>query len=113
MLASVQDFVDTYGQREAINLTNLDDADTQSIQPSVLESALKDASNYLNMYVRIDHPLYKNWHLTVTRYNLDVNLRRDEVTADFQQVQTQIQSQGGIYFAQESLPVYQHNRPLY
>lgn len=83
-LATVQAFIDTYGEREAVDLTNIDDADVQSINVSTLQTALNDAQSQLEAFVSFEHPLFARWQMATARYFLDVHLRRAEVAQDYE-----------------------------
>ena len=91
--ATPDDFVLAYGLREAIQLTNIDDAD--AIQPNneKLWMAIEDATSLIDNYItqagRAGKVLISSSRrrtaLIIARYYLDTVRRREDVKADYEQ----------------------------
>lgn len=82
-IATVKTFIDTYGEREAVDLTNIDDAEIRSLDTEKLQNALNDAKVQLEAFTPFEHPFFARWQMTTARYLLDVHLRRTEVAQDY------------------------------
>lgn len=91
-IATVKTFIDTYGEREAVDLTNIDDAEVRSLDAEKLQNALNDAKAQLEAFTLSEHPLFARWQMTTARYLLDVHLRRTEVAQDYETAMKAAQS---------------------
>lgn len=91
--ATPDDFVLAYGLREAIQLTNIDDADATQPNTEKLWMAIQDASalidNYITQAGRSGKLLIssnrRRTALIIARYYLDTVRRREDVKADYEQ----------------------------
>jgi phage gp36-like protein len=76
--ATTQEFIQAFGEQEAIQLSNLDDPLGDVVDALHIDQALQDASEEVNSYVRsryvtpiIDPPrALKRWVLDIARYLL-------------------------------------------
>lgn len=94
--STTQDFIDAFGKREMVQLTNLDDAAARDINEAVLEQNRLKAFALINAI--ISHcaaiasqmpfaqvpPLLTNYELDITRYYLDRNMAREDVRKRFE-----------------------------
>jgi phage gp36-like protein len=85
--ATQQDFVDAFGESEAVMLTNLDDASATAINPVPLDRALVDASALIDTYCGSRYRLPLSplpvavvpYCLDIARYRLDRIRSREDV----------------------------------
>ena len=90
--ATPDDFILAYGLREAIQLTNIDDADAIEPNTEKLWMAIQDASalidNYIAQAARAGKLLIssnrRRTALIISRYYLDTVRRREDVKADYE-----------------------------
>lgn len=90
--ATIADFEDTYGIDEAIELSNLDDAQSQSINIARLESAIDQASGLIDTYLAARYitpistpPTYLTFiALDIARYRLDRYQPRDDIRVRYE-----------------------------
>ena len=91
-VATPDDFVLAYGLREAIQLTNIDDADATQPNTEKLWMAIQDAAalvdNYITQASRAGKVLIssnrRRTTLIIARYYLDTVRRREDVKADYE-----------------------------
>ena len=90
--ATPDDFILAYGLREAIQLTNIDDADATEPNTDKLWMAIEDAAalidNYINQASRAGKLLISSNRrrtcLIIARYYLDTVRRREDVKSDYE-----------------------------
>lgn len=90
--ATPDDFVLAYGLREAIQITNIDDADASQPNTEKLWMAIEDAAalidNYIHQATRAGKLLIssnrRRTTLIISRYYLDTVRRREDVKADYE-----------------------------
>jgi len=90
--ATTQDFTQAFGEQEAIQLSNLDDALGEVVDTAHIDQALQDASEEVNSYVRsryqtpiTDPPrALKRWVLDIARYLLHRYDPTDVVTKNYE-----------------------------
>lgn len=88
----VDDFVLAYGEREAVQLTNLEDASASTIHELKIERAVEDALAYVDNYIaqataagkRLISSNRRRTSLIIARYYLDSVRRRKDVTDDYE-----------------------------
>jgi phage gp36-like protein len=91
-LATVDDFILAYGERETIQLTNLEDGSATSVNVAKLNMALEDANALVDNYIRQANKAKRylissnrrRTALMVARYYLDTVRRREDVYRDYQ-----------------------------
>jgi phage gp36-like protein len=99
--ASPDDFILAYGLKEAIQLTNIDDAAATSINVAKLRMAIQDANSLIDSYIEQSGKAgqvlitsnRRRTALIVARYYLDSVRRRDDVRADFESCLKQLQAE--------------------
>ena len=99
--ASPDDFILAYGLKEAIQLTNIDDASATSINAAKLRMAITDANSLIDSYIEQSGKAgqvlitsnRRRTALIIARYYLDTVRRRDDVRADFETCLKQIQAE--------------------
>lgn len=99
--ASPDDFILAYGLKEAIQLTNIDDASATSINVAKLRMAIQDANSLIDSYIEQSGKAgqvlitsnRRRTALIVARYYLDTIRRRDDVRADFESCLKQLQAE--------------------
>lgn len=99
--ASPDDFVIAYGLKEAIQLTNIDDAAATSINVAKLRMALQDANSLIDSYIEQSGKAgmvlitsnRRRTALIISRYYLDTVRRREDVRADFESCLKQMQAE--------------------
>lgn len=99
--ASPDDFVIAYGLKEAIQLTNIDDAAATSINVAKLRMALQDANSLIDSYIEQSGKAgmvlitsnRRRTALIIARYYLDTVRRREDVRADFESCLKQMQAE--------------------
>lgn len=96
--ATPDDFVLAYGLREAIQITNIDDADATEPNTEKLWMAIQDASALIDNYIvqagRAGKLLIssnrRRTALIIARYYLDTVRRREDVKADYERCITEL-----------------------
>jgi phage gp36-like protein len=96
--ASVDDFVLAYGLKEAIQLTNIDDAAATSVNAAKLRMAIQDANSLIDSYIEQSGKAgmvlitsnRRRTALIISRYYLDTVRRREDVRADYESALKQL-----------------------
>jgi phage gp36-like protein len=96
--ATPDDFVMAYGLREAIQISNIDDADATQPNTDKIWMAIEDAcaliDNYINGATRAGKILISSSRrrtaLIIARYYLDTVRRREDVKSDYEQAITEL-----------------------
>lgn len=99
--ATPDDFVLAYGLREAIQLSNIDDADAIEPNSQKIWMAIQDAcaliDNYITMATRAGKLLIsssrRRTSLIIARYYLDTVRRREDVKTDYQEAIKELEAQ--------------------
>jgi phage gp36-like protein len=99
--ASPDDFVVAYGLKEAIQLTNIDDAAATTVNVAKLRMAIQDANSLIDSYIEQSGKAgqvlitsnRRRTALIIARYYLDTVRRREDVRADFESCLKQIQAE--------------------
>ena len=99
--ASPDDFIVAYGLKEAIQLTNIDDAAATSVNVAKLRMAIQDANSLIDSYIEQSGKAgmvlitsnRRRTALIVARYYLDTVRRREDVRADFETSLKQMQAE--------------------
>jgi phage gp36-like protein len=99
--ASPDDFIVAYGLKEAIQLTNIDDAGATSVNVAKLRMAIQDANSLIDSYIEQSGKAgqvlitsnRRRTALIVARYYLDTVRRREDVRADFESCLKQLQAE--------------------
>lgn len=99
--ASPDDFIIAYGLKEAIQLTNIDDAAAASVNVAKLRMAIQDANSLIDSYIEQSGKAgmvlitsnRRRTALIVARYYLDTVRRREDVRADFEMSLKQMQAE--------------------
>jgi len=99
--ASPDDFILAYGLKEAIQLTNIDDAAATSVNVAKLRMAIQDANALIDSYIEQSGKAgqvlitsnRRRTALIISRYYLDTVRRRDDVRADFESCLKQLQAE--------------------
>ena len=99
--ASPDDFIVAYGLKEAIQLTNIDDAAATSVNVAKLRMAIQDANSLIDSYIEQSGKAgmvlitsnRRRTALIIARYYLDTVRRRDDVRADFETSLKQMQAE--------------------
>jgi len=99
--ASPDDFILAFGIKEAIQLTNIDDAAAKSVNVAKLRMAIQDANSLIDSYIENSGKAgqvlitsnRRRTALTIARYYLDTVRRRDDVRLDFESCLKQIQAE--------------------
>lgn len=89
--ASVGDFVMAYGLKEAIQLTNIDDASATSVNEAKLQMAIEDANSLIDSYIEQSGKTgrvlitsnRRRTALIIARYYLDTVRRREDIYKDY------------------------------
>ncbi len=90
--ASPDDFIVAYGLKEAIQLTNIDDAAATSVNVAKLRMAIQDANSLIDSYIEQSGKAgmvlitsnRRRTALIIARYYLDTVRRREDVKADYE-----------------------------
>jgi phage gp36-like protein len=96
--ANVDDFVLAYGLKEAIQLTNIDDAAATSVNAAKLRMAIQDANSLIDSYIEQSGKAgmvlitsnRRRTALIIARYYLDTVRRREDVRADYESALKQL-----------------------
>jgi phage gp36-like protein len=99
--ASPDDFILAFGLKEAIQLTNIDDAAAKSVNVAKLRMAIQDANSLIDSYIEQSGKAgqvlitsnRRRTALTIARYYLDTVRRREDVRTDFENCLKQIQAE--------------------
>ena len=90
--ASPDDFIVAYGLKEAIQLTNIDDAAATSVNVAKLRMAIQDANSLIDSYIEQSGKAgmvlitsnRRRTAIIIARYYLDTVRRREDVKADYE-----------------------------
>jgi phage gp36-like protein len=99
--ANIDDFILAYGQKEAIQLTNIDDAAATTVNSAKLRMAIQDANSLIDSYIENSGKAgqvlitsnRRRTALIIARYYLDTVRRREDVRADFESCLKQLQAE--------------------
>jgi phage gp36-like protein len=99
--ASPDDFITAYGLKEAIQLTNIDNAAATSVNVAKLRMAIQDANSLIDSYIEQSGKAgqvlitsnRRRTALIIARYYLDTVRRREDVLRDFESCLKQIQAE--------------------
>jgi phage gp36-like protein len=99
--ANIDDFILAYGQKEAIQLTNIDDAAATTVNSAKLRMAIQDANSLIDSYIENSGKAgqvlitsnRRRTALIIARYYLDTIRRREDVRADFESCLKQLQAE--------------------
>jgi phage gp36-like protein len=99
--ASPDDFIVAFGLKEAIQLTNIDDAAATTVNVAKLRMAIQDANSLIDSYIEMSGKAgmvlitsnRRRTALTIARYYLDTVRRREDVRADFESCLKQLQAE--------------------
>jgi len=102
--ASPDDFIVAYGLKEAIQLTNIDDAASTSVNVAKLRMAIQDANSLIDSYIEMSGKAgmvlitsnRRRTALTIARYYLDTVRRREDVFKDYEAALKQLQAEQGM-----------------
>jgi phage gp36-like protein len=91
---SVDDFILTYGEREAVTISNLGDANESTINYQRIKNAIEDALVWIDTIYLQANPAAKvliqssrrRSSLIIARYYLDSCRRREDITKDYELV---------------------------
>jgi phage gp36-like protein len=90
--ASPDDFIVAFGLKEAIQLTNIDDAAATTVNVAKLRMAIQDANSLIDSYIEQSGKAgmvlitsnRRRTALIIARYYLDTVRRREDVKADYE-----------------------------
>ena len=90
--ATVGDFVLAYGQKEAVQLSNIDDASATTINVAKINMAIADANSLIDSYIEQSGKAgmvlitsnRRRTALIIARYYLDTVRRREDVKQDYE-----------------------------
>jgi phage gp36-like protein len=90
--ASPDDFIVAFGLKEAIQLTNIDDAAATTVNVAKLRMAIEDANSLIDSYIEQSGKAgmvlitsnRRRTALTIARYYLDTVRRREDVFKDYE-----------------------------
>lgn len=99
--ASPDDFIVAFGLKEAIQLTNIEDAAATTVNVAKLRMAIQDANSLIDSYIEQSGKAgqvlitsnRRRTALTIARYYLDTVRRREDVRTDFETCLKQIQAE--------------------
>jgi phage gp36-like protein len=99
--ASPDDFITAYGLKEAIQLTNIDNAAATTVNVAKLRMAIQDANSLIDSYIEQSGKAgqvlitsnRRRTALIIARYYLDTVRRREDVLRDFESCLKQIQAE--------------------
>jgi phage gp36-like protein len=99
--ATPDDFIIAYGLKEAIQLTNIDDAGATTVNVAKLRMAIQDANSLIDSYIEQSGKAgmvlitsnRRRTALTIARYYLDTVRRRDDVYKDYEAALKQLQAE--------------------
>ena len=99
--ASPDDFIIAYGLKEAVQLTNIDDASANSVNVAKLRMAIEDANSLIDSYIEQSGKAGKvlitssrrRTALIIARYYLDTVRKRDDVKQDYVEALKQLDAE--------------------
>lgn len=99
--ATPDDFVIAFGLKEAIQLTNIDDASATTVNVAKLQMALEDANSLIDSYIEQSGKAgmvlitsnRRRTALTIARFYLDTVRKREDVKNDYESALKQIQAE--------------------
>jgi phage gp36-like protein len=99
--ASPDDFIVAFGLKEAIQLTNIDDAAATTVNVAKLQMAIQDANSLIDSYIEQSGKAgmvlitsnRRRTALIVARYYLDTVRRREDVYKDYDAALKQMQAE--------------------
>lgn len=99
--ASPDDFIVAYGLKEAIQLTNIEDASATGVNVAKLRMAIQDANSLIDSYIEQSGKAgmvlitsnRRRTALIIARYYLDTVRRREDVKADYETALKQLQAE--------------------
>lgn len=99
--ASPDDFIIAFGLKEAIQLTNIDDASSTSVNVAKLRMAIEDANALIDSYIEQSGKAGKvlitsnrrRTALIIARYYLDTVRKRDDVKNDYTEALKQLDAE--------------------
>lgn len=99
--ATPDDFILAYGLKEAIQLTNIDDAAATTVNVAKLRMAIQDANSLIDSYIEQSGKAgmvlitsnRRRTALTIARFYLDTVRRRDDVRQDYDLCLKQLQAE--------------------
>jgi phage gp36-like protein len=99
--ASPDDFITAYGLKEAIQLTNIDDASSTTVNVAKLRMAIQDANSLIDSYIEQSGKAgmvlitsnRRRTALIIARYYLDTVRRREDVKSDYETALKQLQAE--------------------
>lgn len=99
--ASPDDFIVAFGLKEAIQLTNIDDASANSVNVAKLRMAIEDANALIDSYIEQSGKAGKvlitsnrrRTALIIARYYLDTVRKRDDVKSDYMEALKQLDAE--------------------
>lgn len=99
--ASPDDFIVAYGLKEAIQLTNIDDASANSVNTAKLHMAIEDANALIDSYIEQSGKAGKvlitsnrrRTALIIARYYLDTVRKREDVKQDYVEALKQLDAE--------------------
>jgi phage gp36-like protein len=102
--ASPDDFIVAFGLKEAIQLTNIDDAAATTVNVAKLNMAIQDANSLIDSYIEQSGKAgmvlitsnRRRTALTIARYYLDTVRRREDVYKDYDAALKQMQAEMGM-----------------
>lgn len=102
--ASPDDFIIAFGLKEAIQLTNIDDAAATTVNVAKLNMAIQDANSLIDSYIEQSGKAgmvlitsnRRRTALTIARYYLDTVRRREDVYKDYDAALKQMQAEMGM-----------------
>jgi len=102
--ASPDDFIIAFGLKEAIQLTNIDDAAATTVNVAKLHMAIQDANSLIDSYIEQSGKAgmvlitsnRRRTALTIARYYLDTVRRREDVYKDYDAALKQMQAEMGM-----------------
>lgn len=99
--ASVEDFILAYGLKEAVQLTNIDDASATSVNAAKMQMAIDDANALIDSYIEQSGKAGKvlitsnrrRTALIIARYYLDTVRRREDIYKDYTEALKQLDAE--------------------
>lgn len=99
--ASPDDFIVAFGLKEAIQLTNIDDAAATTVNVAKLRMAIQDANSLIDSYIEQSGKAgmvlitsnRRRTALIIARYYLDTVRRREDVFKDYENALKQLQAE--------------------
>lgn len=99
--ASPDDFIVAFGLKEAIQLTNIDDASATTVNVAKLRMAIEDANSLIDSYIEQSGKAGKvlitsnrrRTALIIARYYLDTVRKRDDIKSDYAEALKQLDAE--------------------